>query len=130
MATGSLRRTLQRASSALNFSFSNPNRLISHHTQSISSTSQCLIQLNPWQPTWAFRTFGHSKRNPNLEAEYEPPKKKWKSKKKFKMQLLREKTKRKLANKKDPRNLTVKGKKQKFLNPEERIKDKIEKVRQ
>ncbi|KAI3965166.1 hypothetical protein MKX01_027657 [Papaver californicum] len=141
MATGSLLRTLQRAtrtSSTLNFSFSTTNysRLISHHSQSISSPSQCSVELNPWKPTWLFRNFSRGRINSQgklkFEAhEYEPQKKrKWISKKKFKMQLLREKTKRKLANKKDPRNLRVKGKKQqKFLNAEERIIDKIDKAK-
>ncbi|KAI3963919.1 hypothetical protein MKW92_035681 [Papaver armeniacum] len=148
MATGSLLRILQRAtrtSSALNFSFSNPNcfRLISYHTQSISSPSQHLVKLNTWKPRWVFRNFSHGRINfvtsqgkSKFEAhEYEPQEKrqyksKWKCKKKFKMQLLRAKTKRKLANKKDPRNLRVKGKKQqKFLNAEERILDKIDKAK-
>ncbi|RZC47603.1 hypothetical protein C5167_040544 [Papaver somniferum] len=148
MATGSLLRTLQRAtrtSSTLNFSFSNPNcfRLISYNIQSISSSSQHLVKLNTWKPTWVFRNFSHGRINfvtsqgkSKFEAhEYEPQEKrqyksKWKCKKKFKMQLLRAKTKRKLANKKDPRNLRVKGKKQqKFLNAEDRILDKIVKAK-
>lgn len=63
--------------------------------------------------------------------EVEPPRKdKWKTKKRLKMQRKREKEKRKAANRRDPRRLGVKGKKkkQKFANPEERIKYKIEKV--
>ncbi len=45
------------------------------------------------------------------------------------MQRMREKLKRKAANKRDPRCLGVKGKKKrKFANAEERIKYKLEKV--
>ncbi|KAI3907021.1 hypothetical protein MKW92_008601 [Papaver armeniacum] len=138
MATGSFLRTLQRVtrtSCTLNISFSNPNysRLVSHHTRSISSPSQCLVQLIPWKPTWVFRNFSHGRINvvtsqgkSKLKAhEYEPQEKrqyksKWKCKKKFKTRN---------SNKKDPRNLRVKGKKQqKFLNAEDRIIDKIDKM--
>ncbi|KAF2322106.1 hypothetical protein GH714_006740 [Hevea brasiliensis] len=60
----------------------------------------------------------------------DPPKKeKWQTKKRLKMQRMREKQKRKEANKRDPRRLTVKRKKkQKFANAEERIKYKLERV--
>jgi len=60
----------------------------------------------------------------------DPPKKhKWLTKKRLKMQRMREKLKRKAANKRDPRCLGVKGKKKrKFANAEERIKYKLEKV--
>lgn len=46
------------------------------------------------------------------------------------MQRKKEKQKRKSANKRDPRRLSVKGKKkkQRFANAEERIKFKLEKV--
>lgn len=62
--------------------------------------------------------------------EVDPPKKeKWKTKKRLKLQRKREKQKRKAANKRDPRRLTVKGKKKKkFANAEERIKYKLQKV--
>lgn len=50
------------------------------------------------------------------------------TKKRLKMQRLREKQKRKAANRRDPRRLTVKRKKQKFASVEERIKDKLVKV--
>lgn len=61
--------------------------------------------------------------------EVDPPKKeKWKTKKRLKLQRKREKQQRKAANKKDPRRLGIKGKKQKFANAEERIKWKLEKV--
>ena len=63
--------------------------------------------------------------------EEEPPKKdKWTTKKRLKMQRKREKEKRRAANRKDPRQLGIKGKKkkQRFACAEERIKYKIEKV--
>lgn len=64
--------------------------------------------------------------------EVDPPKKdKWKTKKRLKLQRKRDKEKRKAANRRDPRRLGVKGKKkkQKFANPEERIKFKIANAR-
>ncbi|KAK8921377.1 hypothetical protein KSP39_PZI019999 [Platanthera zijinensis] len=64
--------------------------------------------------------------------ERDPPKKhKWKTKKRLKMQRKREKTKRKEANKRDPRCIRPKGqkKKQKFPTAEARIKYKIEKAK-
>lgn len=72
-----------------------------------------------------------SQANPRFEThEVDPPKKhKWLTKKRLKMQRMREKLKRKAANKRDPRCLGVKGKKKrKFANAEERIKYKLEKV--
>lgn len=73
-----------------------------------------------------------SEGKPKFEAyEIDPPKKfKWKTKKKLKLQRKKEKHKRNLANKKDPRRLTIKGSKRKarFANAEERIKYKLEKV--
>ncbi|KAK6146305.1 hypothetical protein DH2020_020174 [Rehmannia glutinosa] len=71
--------------------------------------------------------------NPKFEThEIEPPKKeKWKTKKRLKLQRMREKQKRKAANKRDPRRLGVKGKKkrQRFANAEERIKYKLQNAR-
>lgn len=71
-----------------------------------------------------------SEGKPKFEMhEVDPPKKeKWKTKKRLKLQRKREKQQRKAANKKDPRRLGIKGKKQKFANAEERIKWKLEKV--
>lgn len=72
-----------------------------------------------------------SQGKPKFEThEVDPPKKeKWKTKKKLKMQRMRLKQKRKAANKRDPRQLRVKGKKkQKFPNAAERIKNKLENV--
>lgn len=58
-----------------------------------------------------------------------PKKEKWKTKKRLKMQRMREKRKRKLASKQDPRRFTVKARKQRLPNAEARIKNKIEKVK-
>lgn len=98
------------------------------------------IPIGPKSPNvWEFRrSFGYGLVNlvmsdgkPKFEMhETDPPKKdKWKNKKRFKQQKMREKRKRKLANKRDPRRLGVKGKKKKFDNAEERIKDKLEKAK-
>ncbi|KNA19210.1 hypothetical protein SOVF_063670 [Spinacia oleracea] len=72
-----------------------------------------------------------SQGKPKFEVqEVDPPKKdKWKTKKRLKMQRLREKKERKAANRRDPRRLTVKRKKQKFASVEDRIKDKLERAR-
>ncbi|XP_023526219.1 CRM-domain containing factor CFM2, chloroplastic [Cucurbita pepo subsp. pepo] len=95
--------------------------------------------LNISKPLLGFRNLSYGSVNlvisqgkPKFEThEVDPPKKdKWKTKKKLKVQRKREKQKRKAANKKDPRQLRVKGKKkQKFSNAEERIKHKLEKAR-
>nr|XP_043610930.1 uncharacterized CRM domain-containing protein At3g25440, chloroplastic isoform X2 [Erigeron canadensis] len=64
--------------------------------------------------------------------EIDPPKKyKWLAKKRLKLQRKKEKQRRKFANKKDPRRLTVKGSKRKgkFANAEERIMYKLEKAK-
>ncbi|KAL3635038.1 hypothetical protein CASFOL_022092 [Castilleja foliolosa] len=64
--------------------------------------------------------------------ETEPPKKeKWQTKKRLKVRRMKEKQKRKAANKRDPRRLRVKGnkKRQRFADAEERIKYKIENAR-
>ncbi|KAL8528441.1 hypothetical protein ACS0TY_006029 [Phlomoides rotata] len=63
--------------------------------------------------------------------EIEAPKKeKWKTKKRLKLQKMREKKIRKAANTRDPRRLRVKGKKtkQRFATAEERIKHKLDNV--
>lgn len=73
-----------------------------------------------------------SEGKPKFEIhKVDPPKKeKWKTKKRLKLQRKREKEKRKAANRRDPRCLTVRGKKkQKFANAEERIKYKLEKAK-
>lgn len=89
------------------------------------------------KPSWVFRNLSYgtvnlvvSQGKPKFEThEVDPPKKyKWKTKKKLKLERKKEKQKRKAANKKDPRRLTIKGKKKKFVNAEERIKYRLEKV--
>ncbi|CAN8247284.1 unnamed protein product [Cochlearia groenlandica] len=67
---------------------------------------------------------------PKFETrELDPPKKwKWLTKKRLKLKRKKEREERNAANRKDPRRLTVKGKKKKFANPEERIKHKLEKA--
>ncbi|CAI9268936.1 unnamed protein product [Lactuca saligna] len=121
-------------------------RLIPYQEPNLSS----FISSNTW---WAFRNsticrhYGSSSSSsyqstvrcvisegkPKFEAyEIDPPKKfKWKTKKKLKLQRKKEKHKRNLANKKDPRRLTIKGSKKKarFANAEERIKYKLEKAK-
>ncbi|XP_020527553.1 uncharacterized protein LOC110007894 isoform X1 [Amborella trichopoda] len=92
-----------------------------------------------WPFSWGFKFMSHgsvrvvlSGGTPKFEAqEMEPPKKeKWKTKKRLKDMRKREKGKRKMASKTDPRRLTPKGKKKKnkFPDAEERIKNKIEQV--
>lgn len=93
---------------------------------------------NPPNSSWVFRNLSHgtvnlviSQGKPKFEMhEFDPPKKeKWKTKKRFKLQRMREKQERKAANRKDPRRLGIKRKKrQKFATAEERIKYKLEKV--
>ncbi|KAL8139618.1 hypothetical protein V2J09_005639 [Rumex salicifolius] len=115
-------------------------RLIHHSSILLHSPISHLQRSRAANEIWKFRNFSHGTVNlvisdgkPKFETqEFDPPKKeKWKTKKKLKMQRMREKKKRMAANKKDPRRLTVKGKKrkQKFANPEERIKYKLEKAR-
>ncbi|GAB2292043.1 hypothetical protein Dimus_026290 [Dionaea muscipula] len=95
----------------------------------------------PKNPSWVCRNLSYGSVNlvisdngkPRFAThEIDPPKKeKWKTKKRLKLQRKREKEKRRAANKRDPRRLTVKGKKrkQKFANAEERITYKLEKAR-
>ncbi|XP_050206473.1 uncharacterized CRM domain-containing protein At3g25440, chloroplastic [Mercurialis annua] len=87
---------------------------------------------------WVYRNLSHGRVNlvildgkPKFEThEADAPKKeKWLTKKRLKLQRKREKEKRRAANRKDPRRLTVKRKKQKFANVEERIKYKLERAR-
>uniref|UniRef100_A0A2N9IN60 CRM domain-containing protein n=1 Tax=Fagus sylvatica TaxID=28930 RepID=A0A2N9IN60_FAGSY len=132
-------RNLRRASSLLRFS-SLPVRSNFQAQESIFSISKHFLPLNQPSPSWVFRNLSHGSVNlvisqgqPKFEThEVDPPKKyKWLTKKRLKMQRKKEKHKRKMANKRDPRCLRVKGKKknQRFANPEERIKYKLEKVR-
>ncbi|XP_043693144.1 CRM-domain containing factor CFM9, mitochondrial-like [Telopea speciosissima] len=104
----------------------------------IVSPAEAFILFNSWRTSWVFRNLSYGSVNlvisqgePKFEMhEIEPPKKeKWKTKKRLKLQCKREKRKRKAVNKRDPRCLGVKGKKQKFSNVEARIKYKIEKAK-
>lgn len=117
--------------------FSVSTRSILQAQESILCPSSHLGPLKPRNPSWLLRNVSHGNVNlvisdgkPKFEThEVDPPKKeKWMTKKRLKLKRKREKQKRKAANKKDPRRLTVKGKKQKFANAEERIKYKLEKV--
>ncbi|KAK2644948.1 hypothetical protein Ddye_020143 [Dipteronia dyeriana] len=95
--------------------------------------------LKPRNPPWVLRNWSHgtvnlviSKGKPKFEThEVDPPKKeKWQTKKCLKLRRKKDKQKRKAANKRDPRHLTVKGKKkQRFANAEERINNKLEKAK-
>ena len=109
---------------------------ISCHPESIFSLPK---HPPPPTPSWVSRNLSHGSVNLVISRgklkfethETDPPKKdKWKTKKRLKMQRKKEKQKRKAANKRDPRRLSVKGKKkkQRFANAEERIKFKLEKV--
>ncbi|KAL5543152.1 hypothetical protein UlMin_010862 [Ulmus minor] len=131
-------RSLCRASSLLKSSPLNTlsSRSVVLTQESIFRPAKHLILPSPSNASWVFRNMSHGSVNlvilegkPKFEThEVDPPKKeKWKNKKRFKLQKKREKDKRKAANKRDPRRLGVKGKrKQKFADPEERIKHKLE----
>ncbi|XP_073525879.1 uncharacterized protein [Phyllobates terribilis] len=119
---------------------SSSSRLIHHSPIPLHSPIARFQTSRAANKIWQVRNFSHGTVNlvisdgkPKFETqEFDPPKKeKWKTKKKLKVQRMREKKKRKAANKKDPRRLTVKGKKrkQRFASPEERIKYKLEKAR-
>ncbi|KAF3559822.1 hypothetical protein F2Q69_00012185 [Brassica cretica] len=86
------------------------------------------------------RNFSHgtvnlviSEGEPKFETrELDPPNKwKWLTKKRLKLKRKKEQEKRNSANRKDPRRLTIKGKKnkRKLANPEERIKNKLERAK-
>ncbi|KAF2295916.1 hypothetical protein GH714_035102 [Hevea brasiliensis] len=133
----------------LEFSLYNDHQFISNSTaslmrpkfhppESVFFPSRHTIPLNLPNPSWTFRNLSHgtvnlviSEGKPKFERhEVDPPKKeKWQTKKRLKMQRMREKQKRKEANKRDPRSLTVKRKKKKFANAEERIKYKLERAK-
>ncbi|THG20015.1 hypothetical protein TEA_008549 [Camellia sinensis var. sinensis] len=138
-------RSLRRASSFTSLlnvvSSSNTltSRPIFHQSNPIFAPFRLQTSFFPSNPWWVFRNLSHGSVNlvisqgkPKFEThEIDPPKKeKWKTKKRLKQQRMREKQKRKAANKRDPRWLGVKGKKKKkFANAEERIKDKLEKAK-
>ncbi|KAK9665063.1 hypothetical protein RND81_14G088000 [Saponaria officinalis] len=113
-------------------------RLFSHKFCSIWRTSAPLCFPRLSTPLFLYRNFSHgtvnlviSQGKPKFEVhEVDAPKKeKWLTKKRLKKQRMREKKIRKAANRRDPRRLTLKRKKQKFASVDERIKDKIEKAR-
>ncbi|XP_042512154.1 CRM-domain containing factor CFM9, mitochondrial [Macadamia integrifolia] len=135
---GSFRRTFLSPFLGLYSLKRHPFRSGFHEYQMIVSPAEAFIPCNPWRTSWVFRNLSHglvnlviSQGKPKFEMhEIEPPKKeKWKTKKRLKLQRKREKRKRKAANKRDPRCLGVKGRKQKFPNAEARIKYKIEKAK-
>ncbi|XP_031259062.1 uncharacterized CRM domain-containing protein At3g25440, chloroplastic [Pistacia vera] len=135
-------RNFRRVSSLLKPLSSDPFSLRSVFPakESILCSNAHLTSLKRTNPSWVMRNFSHgtvslviSEGKPKFEThEIDPPKKeKWMTKKRLKLKRKREKEKRKAANKKDPRRLTVKGKKkkQKFANAEERIMYKLEKAK-
>uniref|UniRef100_A0A2P2K3K2 Putative CRM domain-containing protein At3g25440ic n=1 Tax=Rhizophora mucronata TaxID=61149 RepID=A0A2P2K3K2_RHIMU len=136
-------QSLQRASSLLKPSSSSLKhfslRPILRAQESVVSLFRPKVSPNSQIFLWGFRDLSYGSVNlvmsegkPKFELhEIDPPKKnKWKTKKRLKMQRKKEKQKRKAANKRDPRRLTVKRRKnQKYANIEERIKDKLERAR-
>ncbi|KAJ4822683.1 hypothetical protein Tsubulata_027247 [Turnera subulata] len=132
---------LRRASSLLKQSSSSTRsslRPIVQAQASVFSSARHIIPLNLQNPSWVFRNLSHGSVNLVISEgkvkfethEVDPPKKhKWLTKKRFLLQKRKEKEKRKAANRKDPRRLTVKGKKQKFATVEERIKSKLERAK-
>ncbi|XP_073153559.1 CRM-domain containing factor CFM3A, chloroplastic/mitochondrial [Henckelia pumila] len=143
-----LLRGLRRVSLPSVLSFALPFRQVLGAPEPIfilSRTSPHLPRYpkNCWQmvPLLQRRSLSHGSVNlvispegkPKFEThEIDPPKKeKWRTKKRLKLQRKREKQIRKAANKRDPRWLRVKGKKerQRFSNAEERIKYKLENAR-
>uniref|UniRef100_A0A7C9A3U1 CRM domain-containing protein n=1 Tax=Opuntia streptacantha TaxID=393608 RepID=A0A7C9A3U1_OPUST len=113
-------------------------RLIFHTHISVRRTSMPLHFPHLSNSLIAYRYLSYgtvnlvlSEGKPKFEVqEVDPPKKaKWKTKKRLKLQRMREKQKRKAANRRDPRRLTAKKKKQKFASVEERIKYKLEQAR-
>lgn len=139
MAKALFFHSLKRAASSLLKPPSSFLRPILQAHESILIQSRQRISQNLINPSWGFRNVSHGRVNlvisqgkPKFEThEADPPKKeKWMTKKRLKLQRKKEKEKRKAANRKDPRSLTVKRKKgQKFANVEERIKTKLERAR-
>lgn len=113
-----------------------PTRSIPQSREFACSTSTFF---QPTISTICRRNFSHGTVNlvisdgkPKFETrELDPPKKwKWLTKKRLKLKRKKEREERNAANRKDPRRLTVKGKKKrKFANPEERIKHKLERAK-
>ncbi|ESQ51325.1 hypothetical protein EUTSA_v10016829mg [Eutrema salsugineum] len=129
-------RGFQRASSLLRTSYPllissrllTQSQELSYLASTISTISRPICR----------RNFSHgtvnlviSEGKPKFETrELDPPKKwKWLTKKRLKLKRKKVREERNAANRKDPRRLTVKGKKRKFANPEERLKHKLEKAK-
>ncbi|KAJ0259019.1 hypothetical protein HA466_0077140 [Hirschfeldia incana] len=132
-------RSLQRASSSLIRS-SYPLLISARslpQTQELACSTSTFFE--PTISTICRRNFSHgtvnlviSEGKPKFETrELDPPKKwKWLTKKRLKLKRKKEREERNAANRKDPRRLTVKGKKKrKFANPEERLKHKLERAK-
>ncbi|KAG2327433.1 hypothetical protein Bca52824_010161 [Brassica carinata] len=115
-------RSLQRASSSLLIS----SRSLPKSQELAYSTSTFLVPtISTVSRSICRRNFSHG--TVNL---LDPPKKwKWLTKKRLKLKRKKEREERNAANRKDPRRLTVKGKRKKFDNPEERIKSKLERAK-
>lgn len=140
-------RCLRKASSSIKHSASTSlilrSGFIFHSNKLILSPTKRLFSLEqPDASSWVYgrRWFSYgsvrlviSEGKPKFETEViDPPKKyKWQTKKRLKLQRMKEKQQRKAGNKRDPRCLNVKGKKKKhrFANAEERIKYKLEKAK-
>ncbi|KAG4979608.1 hypothetical protein AAZX31_12G049700 [Glycine max] len=144
MAT-SLFRSIRRAFFALRFSYStsfsvSPRSVVGRTQMCVCSPLRHCVPVGEQGYWWGLRNLSYGRVNLVITGgktkfethEEEPPKKdKWTTKKRLKMQRKREKEKRRAANRKDPRQLGIKGKKkkQRFACAEERIKYKIEKAR-
>ncbi|KAG6523864.1 uncharacterized CRM domain-containing protein At3g25440, chloroplastic-like [Zingiber officinale] len=95
--------------------------------------------LGSFDTCWGARGFSYGSANlvlPDGKPRFEiheidqPPKEKYRTKKRLKLQRKRDKRKRKEANKADPRRIRPKGKKKdRFPSQEDRIKYKIEKAK-
>ncbi|KAJ4891199.1 RNA-binding CRS1 / YhbY (CRM) domain protein [Raphanus sativus] len=136
-------RSLQRASSSLlrsSYPLLVSSWSLQQNQELTYSTSTFLLPtISTVSRPICRRNFSHgtvnlviSKGKPKFETrELDPPKKwKWLTKKRLKLRRKKEREERNAANRRDPRRLTVKGKKRrKFANPEERIKDKLERAK-
>ncbi|KAJ0238886.1 hypothetical protein HA466_0234280 [Hirschfeldia incana] len=135
-------RSLQRASSSLlrsSYPLLIPYRSLQQSQELAYSTSTFLLHtISTVSRPICRRNFSHgtvnlviSEGQPKFETqEPDPPKKwKWLTKKRLKLKRKKEREERNAANRRDPRRLTVKGKRKKFANPEERIKDKLERAK-
>ncbi|XP_010510618.1 PREDICTED: uncharacterized CRM domain-containing protein At3g25440, chloroplastic-like [Camelina sativa] len=131
-------RGFRKASSLLKSSYPLliSSRLLQQSQEFSYSTLTLSLPTTISRPT--FRNFSHgtvnlviSEGKPKFETrELDPPKKyKWLTKKRLKLKRKKEREERNAANRKDPRRLTVKGKKKKFASADEKIKYKLEKAK-